>query len=91
MDHGSLVSIVVVHSDRYEVWSRLGPEIPVVPKSLLSVTVSQPSVSAHAKDQNSLGNWNQAIPADAYLVDAEPSPRRSLFYHGARPYNALQA
>ncbi|MEN9229585.1 MAG: hypothetical protein Q6L68_01650 [Thermostichus sp. DG02_5_bins_236] len=91
MDYGSLVSIVVVHSDRCEVWSRLGPEIPVMPKRLLNMTVSQPSVPAKSKAQNPFRNWSQAIPADAYFVDAEPSPRRPLFYHGARPCNALQA
>ncbi|MGQ9837959.1 MAG: hypothetical protein ACUVRV_08335 [Cyanobacteriota bacterium] len=91
MDYGSLISIVVVHSDRCELWSRLSPEIPVVPKSLLNGTFPQPSPSGQGKAQNPSRSWSQAIPADAYLVDVGPSPRRSLFYHGARPCNALQA
>ncbi|MEN9225601.1 MAG: hypothetical protein Q6L60_00570 [Thermostichus sp. HHBFW_bins_43] len=89
MDYGSLVSIVVVRSDRCEVWSQLGSEIPVVPKCLLSTTLSQPA--APAKPRWLFRNWGRSIPANAYFVDGEPSPRRPLFYRGARPYNALQA
>lgn len=91
MDYGSLVSIVVVHSDRCEVWSRVGSEIPVMPKQLLNMPLSQPAAPVKPKAKSPFRNWGQSIPADAYFVDAEPSPRRPLFYRGARPCNALQA
>ncbi|MEN9241806.1 MAG: hypothetical protein Q6K55_05905 [Thermostichus sp. DG02_3_bins_51] len=91
MDHGSLISIVVVHPDRSEVWSRLGCEIPVMPKHLLSLAVSQGLAQAQSKVENPYRNRGQATPADAYFVDAEPSPRRPLFYRGTKPYNALEA
>ncbi len=91
MDYGSLVSIVVVHPECCEVWSRVGSEIPVMPKRLLNITLSQPAAPAKPKAKSPFRNWGQSIPADAYFVDAEPSPRRPLFYHGARPCNALQA
>lgn len=35
MDRGSLISIVVVRPPRFEVWSRVGSEVPVLPKQLL--------------------------------------------------------
>ncbi|MGY2977868.1 hypothetical protein [Thermostichus sp. OS-CIW-31] len=38
MDRGSLISLVVVRPQGYEVWSQVGSDIPVLPKQLLSPT-----------------------------------------------------
>ncbi len=88
MDHGSLISIVVVRSPGFEVWSRVGSEVPVLPKQLLRELSSRPT--APSPSQRPLWSfWRRA--ARAYFVDSEPSLAQPLFYRGTRPYNALQA
>ncbi len=94
MDYGSLVSIVVVYSDRCEVWARVGSNIPVLPKQLLRGVSSQPVTPFTSSSKRPFWcfwRWDRSVPAGAYFVDAEPSPHQPLFYRGARPYNALQA
>lgn len=93
MDHGSLISLVVVRPQGYEVWSQVGSDIPVLPKQLLSPT-ARDSVSP-ARSVPSLPKrpfWSfWGWGSKAYVVDGEPAAPQSLFHHSPRPYNALQA
>lgn len=90
MDRGSLISIVVVRPPRFEVWSRVRSEVPVLPKQLLQGGSSQPAAPSPSPRRRVFWRfWERA--AEVSRVDAELPSARSLFYRGARPYNALQA
>ncbi len=94
MDYGSLVSMVVVRSHASEVWARVGSDIPVLPKQLLRGVSSQPVTPFTSSSKRPFWcfwRWDRSVPAGAYFVEAEPSPRQPLFYRGVRPYNALRA
>lgn len=93
MDRGSLISIVVVRSQSYEVWSQVGSDIPVLPKPLLSPTARDSVLPARLASslpkRPSWSFWHWGCKA--YGVEDEPAAPRPLFHHTARPYNALQA
>ncbi len=88
MDRGSLISIVVVRPPRFEVWSRIGSEVPVMPKQWLQGGASRPAAPSPSPRKRPFWRfWERA--AEVSGVDVELPSARSLFYRGDRPYNAL--